>query len=531
MGPASDPSCPAAGCFLFQKVCERPLRLSYTAGMTGPSAEIVYLFRHAVVRDAAYELQPPGERAQLHAFVLSVLESVLDDPAAREPWAYDLAEHARLAQLGREGVPAEFGEKQFQYLVQAAGFAKKTYNSDQGIEVNRAIAEHPRAEPQQRARAQEDAASYLMKIGRLDEARELVVSCVAEAEACGANAVMIDASSTLGVIHLDQGRFDEGFAVISRAVEVGEQDGTPELLAKAYGALARFYDASDQIEKAEEVYNKVVELGRNHNMHATEGVALVNLGGLLQESGRSAEARSVLLRAVELLTAPSNLRARAVALGNLGWVQQNNREADAAEKTLLSAVEVATRTGSRYDLAVILGNLANVYLDQERSELALRTYRRALELHLELGTKRHEGIVRGDLGFALEGQGKLDEAEQEYLLAIALGEEMRNTRGVYIAKIHYSHTLRRLRRMDESLQQLKEGYALAVERKDWMWVASAEEKLCGHVIDSGDDQAAQAAYFKALNTTREHNPKALDEMQRHLSGRYKEAFGREPQES
>ncbi|MEK7466602.1 MAG: hypothetical protein AAB074_04235 [Planctomycetota bacterium] len=40
------------------------------------SAETDYLFRHALLRDAAYQLQLPGDRARLHAPAFSVLEEL-----------------------------------------------------------------------------------------------------------------------------------------------------------------------------------------------------------------------------------------------------------------------------------------------------------------------------------------------------------------------------------------------------------------------------------------------------------------------
>jgi predicted ATPase len=40
------------------------------------AAETAYLFRHALVREAAYELQPPGDRGRLHALVLQIIEDM-----------------------------------------------------------------------------------------------------------------------------------------------------------------------------------------------------------------------------------------------------------------------------------------------------------------------------------------------------------------------------------------------------------------------------------------------------------------------
>jgi len=44
------------------------------------NAESAYLFRHALLRDAAYQLQLPGDRARLHGVAFSVIEGVHGGP-------------------------------------------------------------------------------------------------------------------------------------------------------------------------------------------------------------------------------------------------------------------------------------------------------------------------------------------------------------------------------------------------------------------------------------------------------------------
>jgi len=41
----------------------------------GTPAEAAYLFRHALLRDAAYEMQLPADRARLHALAIDSIES------------------------------------------------------------------------------------------------------------------------------------------------------------------------------------------------------------------------------------------------------------------------------------------------------------------------------------------------------------------------------------------------------------------------------------------------------------------------
>ena len=58
-------------------------------------AETIYLFRHALLRDAAYQLQMPGDRARLHRIAFELIETLaggrppepppLEDPDAAPP--------------------------------------------------------------------------------------------------------------------------------------------------------------------------------------------------------------------------------------------------------------------------------------------------------------------------------------------------------------------------------------------------------------------------------------------------------------
>ena len=78
------------------------------------NAESAYLFRHALLRDAAYQLQLPGDRALLHGLAFELIEALAggrppepapldadeERPFAPHPTdavAHELADHARSA--------------------------------------------------------------------------------------------------------------------------------------------------------------------------------------------------------------------------------------------------------------------------------------------------------------------------------------------------------------------------------------------------------------------------------------------------
>lgn len=80
------------------------------------SVEDIYLFRHAVYRDVAYELQLPSERSQLHTAAISIAEQFFTNELHLV--AAELATHAHLAQQGASAeLLDQLAQTEFKYLL------------------------------------------------------------------------------------------------------------------------------------------------------------------------------------------------------------------------------------------------------------------------------------------------------------------------------------------------------------------------------------------------------------------------------
>src|SRR5437868_1708496 len=106
------------------------------------NAEAAYMFRHAVLREAAYQLQMPADRARLHAAAFGVLEELAGGrPPEEDPlpgvlqlafhshptdvFAAELAEHARIAPDD-----ASLKDAARLYLVRAAEHSERVFQGD-----------------------------------------------------------------------------------------------------------------------------------------------------------------------------------------------------------------------------------------------------------------------------------------------------------------------------------------------------------------------------------------------------------------
>jgi hypothetical protein len=147
-------------------------------------AETVYLFRHALVREGAYQLLLPEQRARLHALAIDVLEHLFE-PGARDPLALELADHATLAQQGRHtGNIArleELADREVHYLRRAAEYAQASYRMDEAIRQWDRLAGHPAQPEAERFLCLNNAATARFHSGRLQEAERILMAAIERA--------------------------------------------------------------------------------------------------------------------------------------------------------------------------------------------------------------------------------------------------------------------------------------------------------------------------------------------------------------
>jgi hypothetical protein len=109
-------------------------------------AETTYLFRHALLRDAAYQLQLPGDRAKLHEVAFFLLEEMFGGRAPDLPAldsgtegshahptdevCLELAEQARQALAAPDVPQPELQGAHRRYLRRAAELAALAYDSE-----------------------------------------------------------------------------------------------------------------------------------------------------------------------------------------------------------------------------------------------------------------------------------------------------------------------------------------------------------------------------------------------------------------
>lgn len=404
------------------------------------SAEIAYLFRHALLRDVAYEMQLPSDRARLHDLAFRVLERAFGGPAPQPPEldpldapnfvphptdlvAHELARHAGLAIEGLEDSDRELQDGRLLYLRRAAEHSDTQFRTESSV------------------RCWQELAAQ--------------VSGAAQAEALRRASVAWNSAGRPGLAE------PLAWQALDKAREVGNR----ALEGITLGNLALVFDQTGRVELAEQTSLQALALHRELGNRRFEGFELGNLAGLYQETGRLAEAEQTFLQALDIHREVADRRAEGVALGNLAGIYRVTGRLTEAEQTFQQALAIHREVGNRRSEGIVLGNLANAFRESGRVEQAELTYQQALAIHREVGNRRSEGITLGNLANVYRDLGRTAEAEQAYLQALAIAREVGNRRfeGIHLCALGL---LELERRPDMAHEVWRQGATILRELND-----------------------------------------------------------------
>lgn len=331
--------------------------------------EHFYLFRHALVRDAAFGLLLPGQRARLHLLAAQTHASHANagpDPAT----AYAVVQHALAAQdMGDEETRDQAQRLEFPYLKAAARHARDRFDHAKMHRLALHWADHPQA-------------------GDPEKALALLWAC----------------SAAIGLLDLPRAE-----ALGLRAADHCREKA-PQTLAAALAQLGGIVLLMGHNDRAETLLRQAAGDGTGPGA-ATRG-AMRNLGHTLAQRG-DPEALLWLNRAVESARQAGDTPDLISALNVRGVYHMNDDKPALARADFDLALQTARQTANQWHEAGILANLGTLAMHQGSFADALQQLRQARVRAELLGHARLLESLGNDVARALIGLGRWDDARAE----------------------------------------------------------------------------------------------------------------------
>ncbi|KAF0243693.1 MAG: hypothetical protein FD180_3163 [Planctomycetota bacterium] len=494
--------------------------------LAGP-VESAYVFRHALLRDAAYQLQLPGDRARLHDLALTLIEDLcggrapeaapLDavapqpfQPHASDAWAEELVTHAQGAGAAaprrlylRRG--AEHRERRHQSEAAAVLWLRLAEASDgaaRGEATRRAGMAYVHAgflrlaEPRfQEALALQRAGGwihfeglvlgdlgYLLRLtGQMDRSVAHFGEAVERLRQAGSRANELLAIEGQACALMEMGRVDEAELALTKAKAIGLEKGHEGSLGSVQMNMATLYMDTGRRPEAERVYQEALGVLRASGDRRREGVALSNFANLHRDDGRFEEAERLYAEARAIAVETGDRRVEGVLLGQRAALFQSMEQLDRAENGFLDSLSIHREVGNRRFEGIVLGQLANIRLDQKRFEEAGRGLQEAIAIHREVGNPRSEGIGFGNLARLFAETGRVDESLRTFEKALDFHARVGNRRFAGIHGCDRALALLAAGRADEAREAWRKSAATLREigdTQDLEFAVRAQREAC-----------------------------------------------------
>lgn len=387
-------------------------------------AELAYLFRHGLIRDAAYELQTPGARAALHGLALRLIEGLYGGPATMpdpagtmsvhptDPIADELALHAQRAS---EAEPGQFLSDHVKYTWRAAAFAEHRHDTRRSLAFYRTMATHPAASLEIQLFCARCEAWLLHTTGHAQQGQVALETALQSALGAGILREASRIQTVLGQLLNEQGQTKAAREMLKSALAYQRSAGLRAEESRTLTYLANNTQKAGKPAEAEAMYREALSVARAVEDLRGEGVALANLGTVLERMDRYEEAEDVYRRALDLQRRIGNRRIEGVILGNLAGLLKDRGDLAGAEQMFLDALAIQRAYGNRRSEGFLLGNFAAVLAARNRIAEADECYRQALSIHAQMGARWSLAVHRCDYALFKLRNGDADGARELWL--------------------------------------------------------------------------------------------------------------------
>jgi predicted ATPase/class 3 adenylate cyclase len=351
---------------------EEKVETAVSAAIWIALSEIRYLFKHGLMRDAAYEMQLHHQRRQLHHMAATSLETLHEDDL--KPHYPDIAYH--FEQGGNV-------DKAHIYLIMAGNAAKDAYQNHQALNYyERALVLTPSHDLQTRFELLSAREETLDLMGSRLEQKKSINELKKLAEAMQQPDRQIRAA-------LRQSRWAESTSDFELAVTSAKQAIHTAETALS-GMVGKRFIALGEIALGE----AYMRLG---NYAATEP-RLINAVNILDQSNDRKEATN----------------GRKVLASLYIYLSQYAK----SEKNYHAALNDYRTRGDRFGEATILGRLGLLARMQAKQEKATMLFEEAIALQKQIGDRYGEGMATLNLGAVLQVQGNLPGAQAAFTQAL-----------------------------------------------------------------------------------------------------------------
>lgn len=467
--------------------------------LEGPYTEYLYLFRHILTREVAYESLLFADRRQLHRRIGESVETQQAGHLA-EYWEI-LAHHFSLA---------EEWDKALTYHLQAGHKAQSIYANETAAHHFKEALKAARRVPSSQDRqllAHESLGEVLTTTGDYENAlanyhRALTLVMLLDTPIEERHSHLTEICRKIASIYEQKSDYTTAFEWLQGGLSAIEGRAVPEA-ARIYLMGAGLYHRQGEHAAALEWCQKSLaiagqETGRDQLSITAHAYYL--LGLIYSRLGDTARTIEFCQQSLAIYEQIEEINGAALAHINLGNGYFDLGDWAAATDHYRQALEIKRKIGDAYYQAVITLNLGGVYRNQGNLDLATHYNEQSLHMWQELGSTYAIALLHNNMGAVALQQGAPERALALLQQSLDLFQQINSTDFLPEVHRHFAEVYLDQGNLPQALEEAQLSLSLA-RTQEMRLEEGATLRVLGQVyLAAGELTAAQAALQESLAT-------------------------------
>lgn len=454
--------------------------------------ELRYIFRHSLLREAAYDMQLRTRLRELHHSIAEAIEQLY--PSSEERYV-DLAFHYE---------QSEDQKKTNKFLEKAARYSQRNFLNRQAINYYHKLITNIL----EKSKKSKKIIKLLLRkgtvhelVGQWDEGERDYRSALDYAKGMEDWHLIGRSNRRLGQLLMLRGNYDEAKKHLDVAITCFDLAADQVGIAKTYGNLGTFHFRQGSYDAAKSWFSKAIDINRSLHRDAENTAIVGNLGLIFMNQGHYDEGIRWLEDQLEIAEKATDKPGLTTLYTNLGIIYLEKGALDSALLCLEKGLALSEELGNKLYMTICIGSIGSVWEKKGDYPKAMQNFERDLELVRELGDKQGTAIACGLIGDLLAEMGEFDRAVTFLNQNLALSRELNYKKGIAKALNTLGDTFyykgdyqKSIKYYNEAIEYAREmgnrlvlGYSLV--EKGLVHVHANDIPAARHLLEEGRDIA------------------------------------------
>ena len=383
--------------------------------------ELRYIFKHSLLREAAYSMQLRKRLQQLHRLIGEAIEKIYKDQI--EEKYMDLAFHFEQAGVF---------DKTCEYLRKAADYARSNYQVQQALEFYEKLLLMLGQQKDVITHIQTNIkkGKVLETIGEWEESEKAYANALTLAKQSRDIVMIGKANNSLGHLLLLRGNYGDAKSYLNTAAGLFESVDEKTGIINVYGDLGKLHFRLGQYKDAKSHFEQSIAISKSIDEVKIDAQIIANLALTHMNQGNYDDAIDTILQQLLLYEEASDKQGLATLYTNLGIVYFEKGDYDSALEVYQKGLHLSEELGNKLLTSIAIGSIGSVYERKGDYETAMEHFEKDLEISEELGDKQGIAIALGLIGELLSYEGDFYKAIEHLQKNLMLCEELGYQKGI-----------------------------------------------------------------------------------------------------